>query len=41
MLPIETDINKHGTVLYEVVAVIFVAQLNHVDLNLKDWVTIA
>ncbi|KAK5606709.1 hypothetical protein CRENBAI_016694 [Crenichthys baileyi] len=33
MLPIATNININGTALYEAVAVVFIAQLNNIDLD--------
>uniref|UniRef100_A0A3B4YB02 Amino acid transporter n=1 Tax=Seriola lalandi dorsalis TaxID=1841481 RepID=A0A3B4YB02_SERLL len=33
MLPIGTNINMNGTALYEVVAAIFIAELNHINLD--------
>uniref|UniRef100_A0A8C2WQH1 Amino acid transporter n=1 Tax=Cyclopterus lumpus TaxID=8103 RepID=A0A8C2WQH1_CYCLU len=41
MLPIATNINMDGTFIYEVVAAVFIAQLNHIDLQLNQWITIA
>ncbi|XP_035528620.1 excitatory amino acid transporter 3-like [Morone saxatilis] len=40
MLPIGTNINMDGTVLYEVVAVVFIAQLNNINLNMSQITTI-
>ncbi|KAG8008904.1 Excitatory amino acid transporter 3 [Nibea albiflora] len=41
MLPIGTNINMDGTALYEVVAVVFIAQLNHIDLNFSQLITLS
>ncbi|XP_005737379.1 excitatory amino acid transporter 3-like isoform X1 [Pundamilia nyererei] len=41
MLPICTSTNMNGSVLYEVVAVVFIAQLNRINLNLSQLITIA
>ncbi|XP_035515427.1 excitatory amino acid transporter 3-like [Morone saxatilis] len=41
MLPIGTNINMDGTALYEVVAVVFIAQLNHIELNLSQLITLS
>ncbi|XP_047434270.1 excitatory amino acid transporter 3-like [Mugil cephalus] len=41
MLPIATNINMTGTSLYEVVATIFVAQLNDIFLDLTQLITIS
>ncbi|XP_068425928.1 excitatory amino acid transporter 3-like isoform X2 [Clinocottus analis] len=41
MLPIETKISMNGSVLYEVVAAIFIAQLNNTPSDLNQWMTIA
>ncbi|XP_034382718.1 excitatory amino acid transporter 3-like [Cyclopterus lumpus] len=41
ILPIWTNIKMDGTVLYEVVAVVFVAQINHIDLDLNKLIIIA
>ncbi|XP_059203599.1 excitatory amino acid transporter 3-like [Centropristis striata] len=41
MLPIGTNINMDGTALYEVVAAVFIAQLNHIPLDISQLVTIA
>ncbi|XP_029355681.1 excitatory amino acid transporter 3-like [Echeneis naucrates] len=40
MLPIGTNINMNGTALYEVVAVIFIAELNRIDLDFSQLVTL-
>lgn len=41
MLPIGTNINMDGTALYEVVAVIFIAQLNNIHLDLSQLITLS
>ncbi|XP_051240539.1 excitatory amino acid transporter 3-like [Dicentrarchus labrax] len=41
MLPIGTNINMDGTALYEVVAVVFIAQLNHIELDLSQLITLS
>ncbi|XP_068994672.1 excitatory amino acid transporter 3-like [Embiotoca jacksoni] len=41
MLSIATSISMTGTALYEVVAVIFIAQLNYIDLDASQLFTIA
>ncbi|XP_005919276.1 excitatory amino acid transporter 3 isoform X1 [Haplochromis burtoni] len=41
MLPICTSTNMNGSILYEVVAVVFIAQLNRINLNLSQLITIA
>ncbi|CAI5679055.1 unnamed protein product [Oreochromis niloticus] len=41
MLPICTNTNMNGSALYEVVAVVFIAQLNRINLNLSQLITIA
>ncbi|XP_034554679.1 excitatory amino acid transporter 3-like isoform X1 [Notolabrus celidotus] len=40
MLPIGTNINMNGTALYEAVAAVFIAQLNHIHLNLGQLITL-
>ncbi|XP_051261366.1 excitatory amino acid transporter 3-like [Dicentrarchus labrax] len=40
MLPIGTNINMDGTALYEVVAVVFIAQLNNIYLDFSQITTI-
>ncbi|XP_070688427.1 excitatory amino acid transporter 3-like [Pempheris klunzingeri] len=40
MLPIGTNVNMDGTALYEVMAVVFIAQLNDINLNLIQIITI-
>ncbi|XP_060882782.1 excitatory amino acid transporter 3-like [Labrus mixtus] len=40
MLPILSSVNMNGTVLYEVAAAIFIAQLSHISLNFRQIVTI-
>ncbi|XP_045896908.1 excitatory amino acid transporter 3-like isoform X2 [Micropterus dolomieu] len=40
MLPIGTNLNKDGTALYEVVAAIFIAQLNHITLDFSQLIII-
>ncbi|CAI5447912.1 unnamed protein product [Caenorhabditis angaria] len=41
VLPLGATITMDGTALYEAVAVIFIAQLNHVKLNMWDLITIS
>ncbi|XP_067440403.1 excitatory amino acid transporter 3-like [Thunnus thynnus] len=41
MLPIGTNINMDGTALYEVVAAVFIAQLNHIHLDLSQLLTLS
>ncbi|XP_040004134.1 excitatory amino acid transporter 3-like isoform X3 [Xiphias gladius] len=41
MLPIGTNINMDGTALYEVVAAVFIAQLNHISLDLSQLITLS
>ncbi|XP_071359949.1 excitatory amino acid transporter 3-like [Trachinotus anak] len=41
MLPIGTNINMNGTALYEVVAAVFIAELNHITLDLSQLVTLS
>ncbi|GAA6223527.1 excitatory amino acid transporter 3-like [Lates japonicus] len=41
MLPIGTNINMDGTALYEVAAAVFIAQLNHIDLDFSQLLTIS
>lgn len=41
MLPIGTNINMDGTALYEVVAAVFIAQLNNINLDLSQLITVA
>ncbi len=41
MLPIGTNINMDGTALYEVVAAVFIAQLNHIHLDLSQLITLS
>uniref|UniRef100_UPI0037E8AC90 excitatory amino acid transporter 3-like n=1 Tax=Semicossyphus pulcher TaxID=241346 RepID=UPI0037E8AC90 len=40
MLPIDTNLNMNGTALYEVVAAVFICQLNHIHLNLGQLITL-
>ncbi|XP_068585584.1 excitatory amino acid transporter 3-like [Cebidichthys violaceus] len=40
MLPIMTTVNMDGTALYEAVAVLFVAQLTNIDLNIDQIISI-
>ncbi|XP_023273163.1 excitatory amino acid transporter 3-like [Seriola lalandi dorsalis] len=40
MLPIGININMDGTALYEVVAAVFIAQLNHIELNWSQLFTL-
>ena len=40
MLPIGATINMDGTALYEAVAAIFIAQLNGLNLNFGEIVTV-
>lgn len=40
MLPIGTNVNMDGTALYEVVAAVFIAQLNSINLDLSQIITI-
>ncbi|KAM9349514.1 excitatory amino acid transporter 3-like [Symphorus nematophorus] len=41
MLPIATNLNMNGTALYEVVAAVFIAQLNHIPLDFSQLATLA
>ncbi|XP_033118636.1 excitatory amino acid transporter 3-like [Anneissia japonica] len=41
VLPIGATINMDGTALYEAVAAIFIAQVNGIDLDFKDIITIS
>ncbi|GAA6218650.1 excitatory amino acid transporter 3-like [Lates japonicus] len=41
MLPIGTNVNMDGRGLYEVVAAVFIAQLNHINLDFSQLITIA
>ncbi|KAK5855825.1 hypothetical protein PBY51_007466 [Eleginops maclovinus] len=41
MLPIGTNVNMDGTALYEVIAAVFIAQLNKISLDLSQILTIA
>ncbi|KJH48657.1 hypothetical protein DICVIV_05216 [Dictyocaulus viviparus] len=41
VLPLGSTINMDGNALYEAVAVIFIAQLNNVDLSLAEVVTVS
>ncbi|XP_027870068.1 excitatory amino acid transporter 3-like isoform X4 [Xiphophorus couchianus] len=40
MLPIATTINKNGTALYEVIAVVFITQINNIVLDVGQIITI-
>ncbi|KAM8878293.1 excitatory amino acid transporter 3-like [Spinachia spinachia] len=40
MLPIGTKISRNGTALYQVIAVVFIAQLSHIHLNASQLITI-
>nr|XP_040041772.1 excitatory amino acid transporter 3-like isoform X1 [Gasterosteus aculeatus aculeatus] len=40
MLPIGTKINKNGTALYEVIAVVFIAQLSHIHPDTSQLISI-
>ncbi|CAG5888887.1 unnamed protein product [Menidia menidia] len=40
MLPIATSINMNGTSLYEVVAAVFIAQLNDIELEVSQIITL-
>jgi len=40
MLPIGTNINMNGTALYEVVAAVFIAQLNNITLEMGQMITL-
>uniref|UniRef100_A0A3B4UF49 Amino acid transporter n=1 Tax=Seriola dumerili TaxID=41447 RepID=A0A3B4UF49_SERDU len=40
MLPIGTNINMNGTALYEVVAAVFIAELNHINLDFSQLITL-
>ncbi|XP_054482026.1 excitatory amino acid transporter 3-like [Anoplopoma fimbria] len=40
MLPIGTNVNMDGTALYEVIAAVFIAQLNSINLDLSQIITI-
>lgn len=40
MLPIGTNINMDGSALYEVVAVVFIAQLSNIQLDISQLITI-
>ncbi|PAV90771.1 hypothetical protein WR25_12499, partial [Diploscapter pachys] len=41
VLPLGSTINMDGNALYEAVAVIFIAQLNNVDLSISEVITIS
>ena len=41
VLPVGATINMDGTALYEAVATIFIAQINSIDLNAGETITIA
>ncbi|KAK1877065.1 Excitatory amino acid transporter 3 [Dissostichus eleginoides] len=41
MLPIGTNVNMDGTALYEVIAAVFIAQLNEIHLDISQLITIA
>lgn len=41
MLPIGTNINMDGTALYEVVAAVFIAQLNNIPLDISQLLTLS
>ncbi|XP_042339516.1 excitatory amino acid transporter 3-like, partial [Plectropomus leopardus] len=40
MLPLGTSVNMDGTALYEVVAAVFIAQVGHINLDLRQIATI-
>lgn len=40
MVPIGTSVNLDGTALYEVIAAVFIAQLNNINLNMGQIITI-
>lgn len=40
MLPIGINVNMDGTALYEVAAVVFIAQLNRINLNWSQLITL-
>ncbi|XP_044044748.1 excitatory amino acid transporter 3-like isoform X2 [Siniperca chuatsi] len=40
MLPIATNINMDGTALYEVIAAVFIAQFNHINLDMSQLITL-
>ncbi|XP_026158948.1 excitatory amino acid transporter 3-like [Mastacembelus armatus] len=40
LLPIGVNINKNGTALYEIIAAIFIAQLNNIHLDLSQIITL-
>ncbi|KAL3053234.1 hypothetical protein OYC64_005718 [Pagothenia borchgrevinki] len=41
MLPIGTNVNMDGTALYEVIAAVFIAQLNDIHLDVSQLITLA
>ena len=40
MLPVGATVNMDGTALYEAVAAIFIAQMNGVNLNIGEVITV-
>ena len=40
VLPVGATINMDGTALYEAVAAIFIAQMNDIDLNIAEIITV-
>lgn len=40
VLPLGNNLNKNGTALYELVAAVFIAQYNHVSLDLHQLITL-
>lgn len=40
MLPIGINVNMDGTALYEVAAAVFIAQLNRINLNWSQLITL-
>ncbi|KAF3845940.1 hypothetical protein F7725_003018 [Dissostichus mawsoni] len=41
MLPIGTNVNMDGTALYEVIAAVFIAQLNEIHLDISQLITLS